>query len=227
MSFQRIAAIAGLVTFVLGAAAGFFPMSGEYPTPQSSGPEFAVFYATNRNSVIAVQLLSAAVFITLVLFAAGLYLALRPAERERGEGWSIVGLLGAVAASVIYTIGSALTIGLALSAGLIKSDAAALMPLGVANAALGSIGGLQIAMFAGGFAIAQWRTSVAPRWLASLGLAAAAASLIAAVGTFTGGTLATASFLLGTVALLLWVLAISVRVLRAPAPAHRVVVPAG
>src|SRR3989442_4011278 len=83
-------------------------MSGEYPTPQSSGPEFAVFYATNRNSVIAVQLLSAAVFITLVLFAAGLYLALRPAERERGDGWAIVRLLVALAPSVAYTLGSAL-----------------------------------------------------------------------------------------------------------------------
>lgn len=215
MTFRTAAGVAGIVTAVIGLGLVFFPVSGEYPNSASSAKQIGTFYAANSGSVVAQSIGSTALFILITVFAAGLWATLRDGERERGEAWAVLGLLGATATAASYTVAGAMTLTLARRANeaLSGQDAAVLALFDVQNYVYG-LGAAFLAMYLIGFSIAGQRSRTMPRWLSGLGYISGGLALVGVVQVAAPRSILDLAFYLATLGFLVWTLIGGVRLLR-------------
>lgn len=218
MGFRTVTALAGIATAVIGAGLGFFPTAGEYPTPSSTAKELVAYYTANAATATAQSVGSVFLFVLITVFATGLWVSLRDAERARGEAWSVVGLLGATATAATYTVAGALALTLARRAASLAGQDGAVFALWDTQNAVYSLGAVFMAMYVGGFSIAGQRTRTMPRWLCAIGYLTVGLVLLGVPGAFTTGTFAVVGYLGGTAGFLIWTLVAAVRLLRASRP---------
>jgi len=218
MGFRQITGFAGIATVLVGAIAVFFPANGDYPTIASPGKDIASFYARNRDVAVITSLLGAGLLFLIVVFAAGVYQTLRDAERPRGEGWSLIGLLGATAMSVTYVIAIAPTVALTVGSSDLAGQDALVRALYLLGNAVGSLGGAFAALYLVGFGIAILRTGALPAWTGWLGLVAAALSLIGVPAAVAAGPWAAIGYVGGIGGFLLWTLVVAVWMVRSVRP---------
>ncbi len=178
MPFKRTAGVGGIL-FVAFALAGLV-LTGDAPDPDAPPGVIARYYAQDAGQAQAASTLSAVALVPFAVFIAGLVTAVRAAEREQGEGWSIVGVVGTAVTATAVLASSGVNAALAIGARALGTapaltgtlyDIHALMSLGLV--ALG------LALTAGGFSMAGTRTRVLPPSLCSLGLIV---SLLALIG---------------------------------------------
>jgi cbb3-type cytochrome oxidase subunit 3 len=219
MGFRTISAYAGIGTAVIGLGLVFIPVSGEYPDATQSAKQIGTFYATNSGAVVAQSLGSVLLFMLIIVFAAGLWATLRDAERERGEAWSVVGLLGATATAASYTVAAGLTLTLARHANEtnIGQDALVVALFGVQDAVY-QFGSAFLAMYLVGFSLAGQRGHAMPGWLSGLGYISAGLALLGTLGALGFIGLATLAFYVGSVGFLVWTLLGAIRLARASTP---------
>jgi hypothetical protein len=216
MTFRAAAGVAGIVTAVIGLALVFFPVSGEFPNSASSAKQIGTFYAANSGSVVAQSIGSAVLFILITVFAAGLWATLRDGERELGEAWAVIGLLGATATAASYTVAGAMTLTLARRANeaLAGQDAALVALFDVQNYIYG-LGAAFLAMYLVGFSIAGQRSRAMPRWLSGLGYLSGGLALVGVVQVAAPRSILDLAFYLATLGFLAWTLVGGIRLVRA------------
>lgn len=218
MGFRMISAVAGIATAVIGLGLIFIPVSGEYPNATQSAKQIGSFYATNSSAVVAQSVGSALLFMLIIVFAAGLWTTVRDAERERGEAWSIVGLLGATLTSATYAVAGSVTIALARHANEtnIGQDAVVVALFSVQDIVY-QLGGVFLAMYLLGFSLAGQRSRAMPGWLCAIGYVSAGAALVGTLAVF-GVPLTNLAFYLASLGLLVWTLVGGIRLARVSTP---------
>ena len=250
MTFRFVAALAGIATSVIGAVLSFIPATGSpefysyleqthfltgavfgvrSPAAQSA-KQIATFYTVNNTVTMVISVGTVLIFILLTVFGAGLWTTLRDAERERGEAWAIVGLLGATATSATYTVAAAVTMALVRVANATTTgqDAVVVALFNVQDLIF-ELGVVFIVLFLVGFSLAGQRTRAMPAWLAWIGyVSAVLAAATGLIGAVAPEAIPPYDFYVGTFGTLLWVFIGSIRLIRgsrhvvsASAPAYR------
>ena len=206
---QRTVGIAGLV-FVVLAVVGFGVLVGSVPGPGAEADEIRDFLARSELRVWAggyVGLLSQLAFL---VFAAGLWGVLRAAEGA--PGWVSAAGLAAASALVAVAIAGDLVPGAAVFRGGDEIDPATAAVLLDAKKLAEIMLVPLLGFFMASVAVVSLRTGVLPRWAGwGAALVAVASVILVPLGYETAQT---PNFLA-----LLWIVAISVRLLVRPAPA--------
>jgi hypothetical protein len=160
MSFTRLAGLAALTFAVLVAVINIVLGASGWPAAD------AAFLTGHRALIGADVAIALANIVLIILFGAGAFAAIRPAERERGEAWSVVGLMGAAVMSaqfgVVVAIRAALSDGADPAGGLWELHDALFTAVGV---------GLGTIML--GFSVGGTRTATIRRWHGGLGVLSA------------------------------------------------------
>lgn len=180
MPFKRTAGVGGIL-FVILVLAGFL-LAGDAPDPDAPSGVIARYYAQDAGPAKVASTLSALALVPFAVFVAGLLTAVREAERDRGEGWAFVGVIGTAVTVTAVLVSSGVNAALAIGASALRTapaltntlyDLQALMLLGLV--ALG------FALTAGGFSIAGARTRALPPSLCSLGIIGSAFSVLGGI----------------------------------------------
>ncbi len=212
---ERVVGVSGAL-FVIGAVLGFGVLVGPVPGPGAEADEILDFVDRSDARVWTggyIGLLAQAVF---VVFATGLWGILRHAEG--GTGWiSTVGLVAAGALLAITVAGDLVPGAAVFYAGPAVDPAVASLLLHAKRLAE-MLSVPFIGLFLSSAAIVVLRTAALPRWV---GWSAAAIAAIAVVTLPLGYEPSQTSFFLA----LLWILAVSVRLLARPAANSRANVP--
>jgi hypothetical protein len=200
------------VVFVLGAVVGFGVLVGSVPGPGAEADEIRDFLDRSDTRVWAGGYIGLLAQVVFLVFAAGLWGILRRAEG--GTGWiSTAGLVSAGAFLAIIVAGDLVPGAAVFYAGRDVDPATASLLLDAKK--LAEILSVPfIGLFLASAAIVVLRAAALPRW------AGWSAALIAALSVVTVPLgyepSQTSSFLA-----LLWILAVSVRLLARPAPSPR------
>lgn len=219
MTFRTISGIAGIGTAVIGLGLVFVPVSGEFPNATQSAKQIGTYFATNSNAVVAQSLGSALLFMLIIVFAAGLWTTLRETERERGEAWSVVGLLGATATGASYTVAAALTLTLARHANEtnLGQDAMVVAIFGVQDA-IYQLGSAFLAMYLVGFSLTGQRSHAMPLWLCGVGYLSGGLALVGSLGAIGTISLTNFAFYAASLGFLVWTLVGGIRLARISTP---------
>jgi hypothetical protein len=215
MDFKRVAGWAGLTAVLLFVLSLVF--AGSTPAPEDGVAEIGEYLASNQAAHNAGLLFGAVAVIPLVMFLAGFLVPFMRSDREHGEAFSIVIfggllLLGAGAAVGQSALGVLLLRG---GSGLDAPTARALWDL----QSMGYGGGvIAITIFAGGVAMAVFRRAVMSAWVGQL---SAFVAVLGPLGLFTLLSDTNAALLgyLPFLGFLIWLLAISVNMVRSSAAA--------
>ena len=142
----------------------------------------------------------------------------RPVERARGEAWSVVGLLGAVFQSSVFTGVIGTEVALVSLASVPSPDANAIQGLWVLQRALFTLNGAALTVTLGGLAIGAARAGVIPGWHGAIGIAGAVLLFVSAVLTVPIVEGSTVIFvgLFGFLLWLIWHLIMGVRMVLRP-----------
>jgi hypothetical protein len=213
--FQRIAGLCALGFVAVVIAANIArAAAGSAPAIDAAPDVITAYYLGDTTAFRIASVLPPLAWLLLAVFAAGAFARIRRVERERGEAWSIVGLVGIVCLIVIFA--GVVATEIALTAA--PSDS--IWHLHHAYFHLTSIG-IGVAM--SGFAIGGLRTATLRPWHAYLGLTGAALVTVAAMlAPLTATTDNPALALFGLAGFLIWLIfdiTFGVVLLRAtPAP---------
>ncbi len=212
---QRSAGYGGIAFVVVAIAGAALP--GVPPDSTARTGDIAAYLNAHRSAWILSTWFALPAGAFFLWFAAGLNAYLR-ALREPDEALLFWGTAGAVAAATMYFTFSA------IQAALVYHTA----PAGGSDFLRGGFDALNVlaayffapfAIFVGAASLNARRHGVLPRWISSLGFIAVA---VDAVGTlaplFRTGPLAPGSFfvVIGFVAPMLWIIAISIAMVRTP-----------
>jgi hypothetical protein len=172
MPFKRTAGVAGVLFVVLVLAA--FLLTTDAPDPDAPSDVIARYYVGDAGPAKAASTLSALALVPFAVFIAGLLTAVRPAEREQGEGWSVVGVIGTGVTAAAVLVSSGVNAAMAIGAETLRTAPALTGALYRLNTLmlLGMVA-LGFALTAGGFSVAGTRTRALPPSLCSLGIIAA------------------------------------------------------
>jgi len=181
-ALMRLGGLLGFLNFAIFVVVNFL-LIGDLP-PDGAGSAELKAYISDQAAPMAIAngLRNLALF-CFSFFAAAVYTLIRRGKTSMAKGWGIVGLLGAVALMTMGTLANAIQT-------LIFVDIDGLSEQPMIFQLLWNLSRLLFrtsqAVFAGiffvGFSIAGWRSAAMPRWLAVLGLIAAATALVTAVG---------------------------------------------
>jgi hypothetical protein len=218
-SKPRLSGVAGVLFVVLSfVAAG---INVPLPAYDEDPAEIMAWFADHGSTYPTGHVIAGLAFLLFYLpFFAGLCERLREAEGAPAT-WSRVAWAGAVASPVVGTIAGTFIMGAVLRGVGLSPDVAtfAIAANFYAYVVAGGFGG--VAML--GTAVVVIRTRVFPRWLGWTGAVVGAAA-IASVGTFVEndpqGLWATVNGL-AWVAYFLWIVAVSVGMLRQARPRSR------
>ena len=178
----RLGGLLGFLNFGIFVVVNFL-LIGDLPPDGAGSAELKAYISDQADSMAIANGLRNLAFFCFAFFAAAVYTLIGRSKTPIGKAWGIVGLLGAVALMTLGTLANAFqTLIFVNIDGL--SERAEIFQL------LWNLSRLLFrtaqAVFAGiffvGFSIAGCRSAVMPRWLAVLGLVAAAAALVTAVG---------------------------------------------
>jgi hypothetical protein len=166
MSFTRLAGLAALTFAVVVATINIVLGASGWPPSGDAAPGEVAAFLTGHSGLIGADVaLTLANTVLIVVFGAGAFAVIWPAERDRREAWSVVGLLGAAIMSAQF--GVVVAIRAALSDG---ADPAGVWD--VHNALFTAVGvGLGTIML--GFSIGGTRTATIRRWHGGLGVLSA------------------------------------------------------
>jgi hypothetical protein len=214
MRFNRIAALAG-GCFIVAIIVSVALLGGDELTVDDSPSEVRSYLASDqamhRWSVFfgAIALPFAAVFI------AGVVNSLQASDREHGEAWAVVALMGGLSMGAAAGVGDILLAILFFRGGEGLDDATILALQDgqrIAYAGMGPpIAILMVSVAVSGLQHRTW-----PAWHAVLGLVGAAVSVVAALSVVSASGDVQIAGLFAFPALLVWSLVTSVMLFRAP-----------
>ena len=225
MPFHRITAIAGLV-FIVAVIFSVALLGGDELTVDNSPSEVRSYLsgdeAMHRWSVFfSVMALPFA-----AIFFAGVVSSLQASDREHGEAWAVVALLGAVLLGAAAGTADTLLAILFFRGGEGLDDSTILALQDGQRIAYASMGpAMAILMVA--VALSGMRHQTWPVWHAMLGLAGAAASIIAPLSVLSPDGDIQVAALFAFPALLIWSLASCVLLLRTPSASAQSSAPLG
>jgi hypothetical protein len=173
MTFPRLAGLAALGFVLILASIHIVLAPSGWPLPADAEPGAVAAYFAGHGALISTNVaLTLANSVLLAVFAAGAFAAIWPVERERGEAWSVVGLLGAAILAAQFGVVVAIRAALA--------DDPAAGGWGLHEALFSAVGvGLGIVLL--GFSIGGLRTATIRRWHGGLGAVSAALLIGSAV----------------------------------------------
>lgn len=158
----------------------------------------AAYFVANAATVQTGSALAALAWLLIAIFGAGAYAAIGPAERERGEAWSTVGVIGIAMLNVMF--GAVTATRIALAAG--DPSTATLWHL---HNAFFTVNNVSLVVTLVGFSVGGARTALLRPWHAALGLVSAALIFGSTVlGAFTPGGGPAGVSLVGFAGWLLW-----------------------
>jgi hypothetical protein len=214
---DRVGAAAGLAAVLLLVALFmFFPA---LPAPEHGIAAIAREAGENSDVLLLAAYVGALMTGALLLFGAVLAGRLRRAEGPSG-GWWLVALIG-IAGTSIGIVGNVLAIVFVRAVGHGARGSELWVGYG-ADHWLGVLTAIPLALFLLGASMGARATGSLPRTLTWLGLAAGALFVVGA-GSVTGdevdGGVLGLPLLLGYLGLLIWIVAVSISMLRGPYPA--------
>jgi len=210
MTFSRICGIAAIGFVAIVVVATAILQAAGLPATDAEPAVVTAFFLDQTTPIGVASALAPLAWILLALFGAGALARIRPAERLRGEAWSLVGLVGIVLNAVFFG-GSVVTQIAMLSSGTANE-------LWHLHNAFFAVNGVSLATALVGFSIGGLRTGTIRTWHAGVGLTAAALQLAQAMltpatlggGPGFGAVLGLAGFVLW----LIWLAAFGVVLLR-------------
>ena len=215
MSSKRIAGGAGIITVVLLVVSGF--SAGSPPKTSDSAAKIGRYFLKHRSALLRADYVGMLAGFFFLIFAAGLWALARSRERERGDFWSIVGILGAVMTAGLAVASTAVHVTLALRIGQLGPQF--IRVLFDVQSAVGAGIGVGIAAFLVGLGTAARRSSSIPGWLAWFGYAIAVVGLIAVGGAASTATAFAALGFVTFLGFLVWVLVAAAKMFAEGAPA--------
>jgi hypothetical protein len=218
--FKRTAGVAGVLFVVLMLAA--LLLAADAPDPDAPSDVVARYYVRDAGPAKAASTLSALALVPFAVFIAGLLTAVRAAERDQGEGWSVVGVIGVGVTATAVLVSSAVNAALAIGAASLRTAPAMTGSLYRLNTLmlLGLVA-LGFALTAGGFSIAGSRTRALPPSLCSLGIIAALFGVlggILSVESVQGSALGSIAFI-AFLMFMVWSLLLAISMIRRHSPA--------
>ncbi|MFB6721551.1 hypothetical protein ACFCV3_15360 [Kribbella sp. NPDC056345] len=211
MHSQRLAGWAGLGFAGSVILANLVTVATELPPQIGATPaEVATFFAEHGDAARISSAIAPIAWMFLAVFAAGTHARWRKAEQDRGEAWTIVGVIGAV-------------LLISLFAGVVGTEIALVdgAPLWSLHNAYFAVNAIGIALTVGGFSMAGLRTGNLRPWHAYLGLASGLLTLTNSVLAPWSATTHSALGAFGFAGFGLWIIWItltSAGFLRSPAP---------
>jgi hypothetical protein len=178
----RVGAWSGLgfvVLFLVGAVASNVATTEVFPRPEDTAAEAQAYFADNQGITEVLSLTQAGSAACLAVFAGVVAVAIRRRDvgGSREAAWCLVG--GGLAAALLL-FGA--TVLWALSRDPVVASAAAVGALHQLAFAAGGAGHVvPLGILVGAASIAALRSGLHARWLAGLGLASAAVSLLSVV----------------------------------------------
>ena len=180
MTFRRVTGAAGVVGVCLLALSYF--LTPDVPTLQDAS-EATAFYEGNHNDLLIQSLAMVIAFMGIGMSIVGYVTRTIPLERDRGEAYSTIGLVGIVSAGVLLLAGSA--VGIAASNVVRTADGIAdVQGLFVIQNALFYFAGGVAALGLIGLSVAGLRTKNAPSWLCDIGIGAGVLQILAIPAAF-------------------------------------------
>lgn len=220
MTFRRIAGLGGVLFVFLTLVATL--LMADAPDPDAPSAVISGYYSQDAAQAKAAATLSALALVPFGVFTAGLLTVLRAGERDRDEGWSVVGATGVAMTFTAVLTSSGLSAAMAIGAPALQTapaltgtlyDLQALLLLGLVELGLG--------LTAGGFSIAGARSRALPPSVFSLGVITALLAVlggIVSVKSVQGSSLGVIGFI-AFLMFLVWSLYVSVGMARRhPAP---------
>jgi hypothetical protein len=212
MSFTRLAGLAGLSFAIIVVLINVGLGATGWPLDAGTAPAEVARYFADHGGVIGLDV-SISLFnvVLIAIFCAGAFAAIWRVERDRGEAWSAVGLIGVAAMTgsfvAVVAIRAALTAGHDPSGGIWDLHNALFTAVGI---------GLGTVLI--GFSIGGVRTATIRRWHAILGLVSGILLVVSALLTpvmVGGGPAGLAAIgLVGFVGWLVWLASFGVVLLR-------------
>jgi hypothetical protein len=208
----RLCALAGLA-FVILIVVGGPILQGSSPSVTDSASKIFHYIATHVSDLKASAALSTFAMAAVLVWLAAHFSSLRKAEGGR-SGFAVAALAGGILATAATVVQSA----------ILATTALRVHDLGLSGARFfftleqfmggGLVAGLTI--FVGASALVFLRTGMYPRWFAWASAALAVVDLVAILGVgYTNGA-AEAFGVIGTSLTIVWILGISIVLLRKP-----------
>ncbi len=177
MSFSRIGGLAaiGFAALILGTNLVLAPAG----LPLLGDPigEVTEFFDTDSDLVRGTSALTPLVWILATLFGASVVAALWPAERARGEAWSLVGFAGLIMQNIMFAGVTATRLALTSTTG----DRSASVGIWAMNGGFFVLNGTFLALAMIGLSVGGVRGGLIRPWHAALGFTAAALQFSSAV----------------------------------------------
>ena len=214
MGFRSIAGIAGILTGLIGVALVFFPATGPYPTPTTPGAQVAAYYAQNSTTITIQALGSELIFALILLYGLGVFVTLRESERQRGEGWALMGVLAGTALTATYTVAAAIQVALVHRVGALAGQDALVLIANDVQTLLYSIGALFLGVYVVGLSLGGQRSRTMPTWLSAIGYVTGVLALGGVVSAFAPGLSLDFTFYLASLGFLVWTFIGGIRLVR-------------
>jgi hypothetical protein len=211
---DRIGAAAGIAGVLLLVA--LFTVFPSLPAPDHGIGDIARRAGENSDGLLLAAYCGALMAGALLLFGAAVAARLRLAEGP-GGGWWLVALVG-IAGSSIGIVGNALALVFVRAVGHGVTGSALWIGYG-ADHWLGVLTAIPLAIFLLGASIGARDTRMLSRWLARLGMSVSLL-LVVGAGSVTGdevdGGVLGLLLMLGYLGLFVWILTVSISMLRRP-----------
>jgi hypothetical protein len=212
--WRRLGGVAGLLFVVLTLITVFIP----FTTPAADVPtsEIVTVIVDDRTNLLTFGYLlglGAAVF---MVFTAALYSLLRRGEGRTG-GPSVIVLAGGIGTSLILVVSQAVLAATIYAADR-DAEPEAIRALFELSTPLYTSSALMLTLFLAGTAFSLIPSRVLPRWLGWTAAALAIAFFVSLLSIFSsaeGGGFLGVFFFLGELGLLVWILMVSIIMLRA------------
>lgn len=203
LRFDRLAGLAGLGFVLLLLVANVVLTAAGFPTPSEAADtgEITAVFATGAGALRLASALLPAAWLLATVFAAGVCAALWRSGRARAEAWALVGLAGVLMQSAVFTGVEASR--LAVAAAAVHAPGAVPGLWGLYNALFG-FNQVFLATALLGLSLGGLRAGAIRRWLAVLGVLAAALLFASATASPFGEDGANPLAVLGLAGWLLW-----------------------
>jgi len=210
--WERAAGAGGILFVLMVVVSAILP--GEPPMTNDSAPEIAKWFADNRDQIREAALLSIVASIPLVWWASALYRRLERATGNHRLG--VIVVIGVALSAAGAGVGSVVFATLAMVGPGYSGGLAGTRFFYILGTGMNGLVAVGTALAVGAVAAGILRTGMLPRWL---GWAGALVALLSVLGTGVSASAMDIVFILsmvGFVAVGLWVLAVSVVMLRTP-----------
>ncbi|MEU4441724.1 hypothetical protein AB0K14_29340 [Actinosynnema sp. NPDC050801] len=168
--FVRIAGFAGLGFASLIVLANAIMVPTGPPRTGAGTADVVAYFSGNQATVGLSSALTPTAWALSTLFAAGVVVATRQSDRDRGEAWSLVGFAGVLLQNGTFAAVIALRLALPPTTRTAPDATGALWSL---HDTLFTLNGVFLAMALVGLSISGRHANLIPRWHATLGHLAA------------------------------------------------------